>query len=401
MNNNINRQVKLFTFLLLAPFIFPNLSLAYYSHDEIVQKFEKLQNYSPSTVTIRPSFKNQFIIPKLDKVIPIYMQKLLRSNPVQGVPSFENLRGKDFRYRDTPVTSQIGSMCTAYGLVASIENLLGSPQVVKLSERHLWSQYQVYSSVSAVEAAKRMSITEYAMWPRERKSPLPGWQEKAHTSLKHITLIDDNVITAVKALDEGRPVHLALSVTKSMKSCVAVLDPNSPDTGGGHAINISGYGIDKRVPGGGYFIVKNSWGPDCGDKGYQYMPFNYCTRRGSSYCIMWDIQGVKTAFAGVPSIDPEVPEFDMRKINVRMSYNKPWYSSYRTVIIKIHGNSLHARQIKDVSYSIDGEEFIGPVANDIDNVTLSFTTQSTAHSVRLKIKLNNGLLVESNHRWSL
>lgn len=379
---------------------FTTSAFGYVTHEEIVKEFVR-HGTSPSNTPPKPAYMDQFIIPSLDEVIPKYIQKILRKSPIQGLPSFEGLKGKDLRYRDTPIISQLGSRCSAYGLAASIENLLGAPLVAKISESHLWSQYRQYSSVSAVEAAKRMMITEYGFWPKERKSPLPGWEAKAHTGVKHITYIADNVMDAIKALDEGRPLYIGLSVSSSMQSCAPVLDPDSPDTGGGHAISISGYGIDKSVPGGGYFILKNSWGPKCGDKGYQYMPFNYCTRRGSSYCIMWDIQGVKTAFPGVPSIEPDIPVFDMSKLKVRIFYNRPWYSMYRTVVMEVEGDSLHARQIKEISFSIDNGAFSKPVGIDIDKVTMSFSTKSAAHVIVLRIKLNNGNMVENSQRWSL
>jgi C1A family cysteine protease len=44
---------------------------------------------------------------------------------------------------------------------------------------------------------------------------------------------------------------------------------------GGHAVFVAGYVIDNLWPGGGYLIVKNSWGTDWGDKGYFYMPWDY------------------------------------------------------------------------------------------------------------------------------
>jgi hypothetical protein len=386
--------------LLIACLFFSFSAFAYNTHDEIVKEFVR-QDRSPRMDLPIPGFMSQFIIPSLSEVIPTHLQQRLRSIPSQGEPSFDGLKGKDLRFRDTPIISQLGARCSAYGLTASIENLLGAPQVAKISESHLWSLYRTYSSLSAVDAAKRMAITEYAMWPKERKYPYTGWEAKAHTALKYITSIDDNVLNAVKALDEGRPVYLGVSVTTSMQSCVDVLDPESPDTGGGHAVSISGYGIDKRVAGGGYFIIKNSWGPDCGDKGYQYMPFNYCIRRGSSYCIMWDLQGVKTAFPGVPSIEPEIPLFDMSKIKVLTTYYRPWYSIYRTVVIEIAGNSLHASQIKDVSYSVDNGAFSKPVEIDIDSLDLSFTTRSTSHDILLRFKLKSGVTVERSHRWSM
>ena len=388
MNNKLN------LFFSLIGTLAPTLSQAYFSHNEIVQKL-----LSPERE--RSAFKNPFPIPSLNQVITPPLQQQLRTLPEQAHLSFEGLEGKDLRYKDTPVISQLGARCSAYGLIATIENLLAAPQVVKLSESHLWSKYKAYSSASAVEAAKRMAITEYPMWPKESKRPLPGWQSKAHTSLKYISLIYDNVMEAVKSLDEGRPVYLGVSVTKSMLACEAVLDPDSPDTGGGHAIAISGYGIDKRVAGGGYFIIKNSWGPDCGDQGYQYMPFNYCTRRGGSYCIMWDLEGVKTAFPGVSGVDPIIPPFDLNQIQFRTSSVRPWYKWNRTVGLKIEGESLHASQIEEVSFKVDEGEYGNPVKNDIDSVYLSFETRSLEHNIWLKIKLKDGMIIDKKIHWQL
>jgi C1A family cysteine protease len=41
---------------------------------------------------------------------------------------------------------------------------------------------------------------------------------------------------------------------------------------GGHAMLVVGYDISKE-----HFVVRNSWGPTWGDRGYCYLPFSYCT----------------------------------------------------------------------------------------------------------------------------
>lgn len=46
---------------------------------------------------------------------------------------------------------------------------------------------------------------------------------------------------------------------------------------GGHAVFACGYQTDPGTAGGGYLIVKNSWGTTWGDQGYFYMPFAYVT----------------------------------------------------------------------------------------------------------------------------
>lgn len=52
-----------------------------------------------------------------------------------------------------------------------------------------------------------------------------------------------------------------------------------------HALCMVGYQDDETVPGGGYFIVRNSWGPDwatqCPDgRGYCWLPYDYLQRYG-------------------------------------------------------------------------------------------------------------------------
>jgi C1A family cysteine protease len=44
---------------------------------------------------------------------------------------------------------------------------------------------------------------------------------------------------------------------------------------GGHALFCCGYKDDPQYDGGGYLIVKNSWGTGFGDKGYVYLPYAY------------------------------------------------------------------------------------------------------------------------------
>ena len=46
---------------------------------------------------------------------------------------------------------------------------------------------------------------------------------------------------------------------------------------GGHCVVLMGYDDGSR-----HFIVRNSWGPDWGDKGYFYMPYEYVFRKDLS-----------------------------------------------------------------------------------------------------------------------
>jgi C1A family cysteine protease len=48
---------------------------------------------------------------------------------------------------------------------------------------------------------------------------------------------------------------------------------------GGHALFCCGYRDDTQYEGGGYLIVKNSWGTGFGDEGYVYIPYAYVRPR--------------------------------------------------------------------------------------------------------------------------
>lgn len=382
-----------------------SLTFGFYTHLEIVKEFKAIKDgVSKERRKNKPKYVYQYIIPKLDEVIPKYMQvRLRKGQPQRRIYSTSNggLKNIDLRYRDTKIVSQVGGRCSAYGMIASIENLLGVPDIARISESHLWSNYRRYSSVKAVETAKKIAITEQSKWPHQNKLPFSGWREKSHTKLAHITFIEDNVLRAIKALGEGRPVYLGVSVTKSMERCESVLDPLSPDTGSGHALSISGYGLDNSIPGGGYFILKNSWSSQCGDKGYFYMPFNYCMRGGSSYCIMWDVQGVETGFEGVTSVLPSIPMFDLKNINVRFSSSKTWYQSSRTVKIEIDGESVHVRQIKHAIFSLDEGPNSKPVANNIDTINWKFKTKKKTHLIRVKFELKDSQIIEGLYSWKI
>lgn len=77
---------------------------------------------------------------------------------------------------------------------------------------------------------------------------------------------------------------------------------------GGHAVFVCGYKVDTTWPGGGYLIVKNSWGTAWGDAGFFYMPFAYVISTNPVYVSdMWVAVG-KTPVPVPPAPpDPPVP----------------------------------------------------------------------------------------------
>jgi C1A family cysteine protease len=93
-------------------------------------------------------------------------------------------------------------------------------------------------------------------------------------------------------LDDARVVALSMPVYKSWHENPSVEEfgiipmplPGSPATGG-HAMCAVGYGYDSDLTGGGFFILKNSWGTDWAlnspiEPGYGLLPFEYVDQYG-------------------------------------------------------------------------------------------------------------------------
>lgn len=82
-------------------------------------------------------------------------------------------------------------------------------------------------------------------------------------------------------LIQGFPVVTGMNVYESFESQKVAQTGQMPlpkkgeQLLGGHAVLIVGYRDSIFYPGGGYFTVRNSWGPKWGAGGYFFMPYKY------------------------------------------------------------------------------------------------------------------------------
>ncbi len=93
-------------------------------------------------------------------------------------------------------------------------------------------------------------------------------------------------------LDYDIPLVVAVDVTNRFVSPSAdgyVTYVPGESSLGGHAMEVVGWVENTDLPaaapdgsGGGYFVLKNSWGEDAGDCGYYYAPFDYLLEYGRS-----------------------------------------------------------------------------------------------------------------------
>lgn len=207
----------------------------------------------------------------------------------------------DRRHCDSPAVSQCGGTCTSHGISNAMDNLFCKPNVQQMSNQHLWSTYQRYSTYTGIRAAAKNKICDEAYWPN-CKSKTDKCNDNSHIKLLEFEEIGANYEKGMAALDAGFPLVYSGKVTSSWANCDSVIYPKSRASGGGHAVAVSGYALDPDVPGGGYFIILNSWGKNCGDNGYQYIPFNYCLRQDNGmYCDLKIIKKIDTKYNNDPN----------------------------------------------------------------------------------------------------
>ena len=197
----------------------------------------------------------------------------------------------DLRSFDGPIENQFGGTCTDFGTAAAMDNVLHQEGYADtISVEDLWADYGVYDVDAAVKAASTDWVHDESYWP------VNGVKSNITTGLKTYQIsqyqdLNADVNATLQAVNKNHPVIMAFQVTQSMANCDTNISATSPSTGGGHVMEIAGYQLDDSVAGGGYFIMKNSWGPDCGDHGYLYYPFALCSR-SDLYCYFIEVDAV-------------------------------------------------------------------------------------------------------------
>jgi hypothetical protein len=93
-------------------------------------------------------------------------------------------------------------------------------------------------------------------------------------------LSDEVVAQVVASLDAGIPVAAGFRFSTQMSTVtingnVAIDAMVKMDTLWAHSMALVGYRRGTPAQGGGYFVVRNSGGPDNGDHGYMYVTFRY------------------------------------------------------------------------------------------------------------------------------
>ena len=228
------------------------------------------------------------------------------STQIKSFQEINALPSVDLRMRDTPIKSQDGKKCSAFALTSAIENMINKNGVLsnlELSSSDTWSKYQKYSCGDAIDALTQSwaKICDEKYYPQygTRSANCDVFRYAYISGYKYLS---NNVKEMIRALNEGHVVYIGLSLPIDIVQCKPVVSLSSTPKGG-HAMVVVGYYTDPSLPNDVILILKNSWGKECGDNGYHYMPASLCGHPGY-YCFGWELESISTdPNAGTPIVN--------------------------------------------------------------------------------------------------
>lgn len=269
----------------------------YMSHESVVKEYLRLKNgvatFSSETLTPEEKARVSNLTPINELISGLDLMDRLSSYEKHQEKFEVSAEDIDLRSRDTSIKDQGQyGYCTAYSGIAGIENMLnkaGKISGLNLSEWHLWSMYQKPYMNSVLTSMVNNFICD------EKDYPTGGKQSASCSLNAHTKLGDYRGLRGIEgiqsALERGNIVQIALNVPSALMKCPSVVNPNSGfESGAGHALLVSGIINDDRLA-APILVLKNSWARSCGDRGYQYFPYELCTKIGGG-CWAWEFTSV-------------------------------------------------------------------------------------------------------------
>ena len=198
---------------------------------------------------------------------------------------------------------QLGS-CTANALCAAVgfivKGFTGSRLFVYYNERRMENTISDDEGAylcDGVKTLEKYGVCAESDWPYDvEKFAIKPPEFCYINATQHLVLSSANVDTDLysmkHALANGFPFVVGISIYGPFESEEVGLTGKVPmpqpkdESLGGHAVLVCGYNDETQE-----FIVRNSWGPDWGDKGYFYLPYAYLANPSWS-SDMWTITAV-------------------------------------------------------------------------------------------------------------
>lgn len=210
-----------------------------------------------------------------------------------------------------PQNQGVRNSCVAFTLAAAYQIL--SKDATDLSEQFLYWAFKSKDGIpgdvgtdpiKAAQVLQTVGVCSEAAWPYQpapsdsqnpgHGPPPPAAVDEAQARrIKGFQKLPGTGVNAIKAaLAQGKPVLIGLRIYEHWAgswqgSTLGRLRAPLPGERqrGGHAMCVVGYRDDATAPGRGYFIVRNSWGPDWGKEnldgpGYCHVPYKLVSDQG-------------------------------------------------------------------------------------------------------------------------
>lgn len=242
----------------------------------------------------RPTPKHKYNLKRdtLDKRDCLYQipQRLLAA---RKLPAKIDLRAE---YQNIYDQGTLGS-CTANALALAfdftrvkigLQPILPSRLFIYYNERAYENTVNEDSGAelrTGVKVCAKMGACAESSWPydisRFRIAPSSACFEEAqgHRAKTYLRLNNNSLRQLKACLVDGFTFVCGISVYESFESeqvartgVVPLPNVASEELFGGHAVTCVGYDDSKQ-----WFIMRNSWGPEWGDKGHFYLPYAYLT----------------------------------------------------------------------------------------------------------------------------
>ncbi len=153
---------------------------------------------------------------------------------------------------------------------------------------------------SVIESLKEHGACSEETWAFEQEAVNEEPSQEAYEEAKQFLIEDTELVPTdlnawKAALAEGNPIIFGVKLFGTFdkhKKPGLVPAPSPAEAGreshGGHAMLCVGYSDPDQV-----FIVRNSWGPEWGDKGYCYVPYRYLMNEEYNFGDSWIIKRIE------------------------------------------------------------------------------------------------------------
>ena len=147
-----------------------------------------------------------------------------------------------------------------------------------------------YLQETGTVAEEEFPYTGEPFAPENMWNPEPGWEDRMFKISSYQNYLTPDTEYLKLCLETYGPLVAAMN-TDNWYTPVGSA-PDYPVSGSSHAVTVIGYQDDDLVPGGGYWIVKNSWGTDWGDAGYGYIRYGILESHNRVHAITGSVYQV-------------------------------------------------------------------------------------------------------------